>query len=107
MMTIVPSTAPVTEDKPPTTETARTRSDSSGAKYSGSCVVCPAAKSPPASAATPPDSANAMSLARVGDTVYAAAFVSLSRTASSDRPMPVRRKWLTTTITSTAAMKQK
>ena len=47
------------------------------------------------SAATPPESANAISFARVGDTVYAAALFSLSRTASSDRPMPVRRKCVT------------
>ena len=32
MMTMVPRTAPVTDDSPPTTETASTRSDSSGPK---------------------------------------------------------------------------
>ena len=32
MITIVPSTAPVTDDSPPTTETASTRIDSSAVK---------------------------------------------------------------------------
>ncbi len=50
--------------------------------------MCPAANRPPASAATPPEIAKAMSFARVGDTVYAAALVSLSRTASNERPIP-------------------
>ena len=95
-ITIVPSTAPVTDESPPTTETASTRSDSLGREVVGKLVVWPAANRPPASAATPPESANAISFARVGDTVYAAALVSLSRTASSDRPMPVRRKCVTT-----------
>ncbi len=64
-----------------------------------------AAKSPPANAATPPEIPNAMSFARVGDTVYAAALVSLSRTARSERPMPVRRKWVTIAITRRSAPK--
>jgi hypothetical protein len=46
-----------------------------------------------------------MSFARVGDTVYAAALVSLSRTAMSERPMPVRRMWATIAITTSNAMK--
>ena len=32
MITIVPRTAPVTDERPPTTETASTRNDSSGTK---------------------------------------------------------------------------
>ena len=64
-----------------------------------------AANGPPANAATPPESPNAISFERVGETVYAAAFVSLSRTASSDRPVPVRRRWVTMAITSNSATK--
>ena len=52
--------------------------------------------SAPASAAMPPDTANATSLARVADDVIASAERSLSRTAMIERPMPDRRSCAST-----------
>ena len=58
-------------------------------------------------AAMPPDTANADSLARVGDTVATAVIASLSRTAIIARPDPVRRRWLTTTTVTTRKPRQR
>ena len=49
----------------------------------------------PASAAMPPDTANASSFMRVVETVMPAADAGLSRTAITERAMPVRRSWAT------------
>ena len=51
-----------------------------------------APSSTPPSPATNPPTANAVSLARAGDTVIADAASSFSRTPMIVRPMPVRRR---------------
>ena len=77
------------------TAMATTRSDSSGENAVGpNCTRSPA-MSPPAKPASAPETANATSFIRMGDTVNAAALCSLSRTAISDRPTPLRRMRLT------------
>ena len=55
----------------------------------------------------PPDSANDMTLIRLGATVDAAAMSSLSRTAIIERPMPVRRSRATTSVVTTSTPRQR
>jgi hypothetical protein len=54
----------------------------------------------------PPESAKAVSLARVGDTVNAEAAFSLSRTAMIVRPTPVRRTRASTKMMNIVAPRQ-
>ena len=54
-----------------------------------------------------PPTANAMSLARAGDTVIAAAASSFSRTPTIMRPMPVRLRCPTSSSTATRTISTK
>jgi hypothetical protein len=64
--------------------------------------------SAPANDAMPPDTANATSFMRLGDTVLAAAASSLSRTAIIERPIPLRRtRAITTVMTAMIARQMK
>ena len=92
-----PSTGPTSAPMPPITTMATTRTDSSGANVAAGVLLGSSVTSRhPASAAIPPDTANARSFMRVVEMVIAAADVGLSRTAIIDRPMPVRRSCATT-----------
>ena len=51
----------------------------------------------------PPETANEISLARIGDTVNAEAEFSLSRTAMTERPMPDRLNIVTRNRTNPSA----
>ena len=92
-----PSTGPTRAPMPPITTMATTRTDSSGANVAAGVLLGSRVTSRhPASAAMPPDTANASSFMRVVEMVIAEADVGLSLTAMVERPMPVRRNCATT-----------
>ena len=94
----LPRITPVIDDSPPTTAIATTTSESVATKPSGvNCTRRPT-RAEPARPASAPERAKANSLIRAGDIPMAAAASSLSRTASSERPSPLRRTRLTTRI---------
>ena len=99
-----PSTAPERLPRPPITTMAMSRSESSTRKYrsDGPNVRFTAPSSTPPSPAMKPPIANAISLARAGETVIAEAASSFSRTPTIMRPMPVRLMCETTTSTTTS-----
>ena len=85
---------------------ATTRTDSSGANVIAGVLLGSSVTSrQPASAAMPPDTANASSFMCVVEMVMPAADAGLSRVAITDRPMPVRRSCATTA--THAARKQR
>ena len=91
-----PSTGPTIAPSPPITTMATTRTDSSGANVTAGVLLGNSVTSRhPASAAIPPETANATSFMRVEEMVIAAADVGLSLTAIVERPMPVRRNCAT------------
>ncbi len=80
---------------------ATTRTDSSGANVIAGVLLGSSVTSrQPASAAMPPDTANASSFIRVVEMVMPAADAGLSRAAITERPMPVRRSCATTATLS-------
>ena len=98
-----PVTAPARLPSPPITAIATRPSESATVKNRSEnpmVTTSPPSNAPPSPAMKPP-SANAVSLARVGETVSAAAAGSFSRTPMIMRPMPVRRRCPTTTSTIT------
>ena len=76
------------DEIPPTTAMDMTRSDSLGWNARDRKEPVAGTRRPPASAPIAPETANAVSFARVGEMVYADAVISLSRTAISVRPIP-------------------
>ena len=99
-----PTTAPERLPSPPITTMAINRSESSTRKNrsDGPNVRLTAPRSTPPSPATNPPNANAISFARAGDTVIAAAASSFSRTPTIMRPIPVRLRCETSSSTTTS-----
>ena len=86
---------------PPTTAMATMISESVARNPSGvNCSSSPTSADP-ARPARAPERPKAKSLVRAGEIPTAAAASSLSRTASSERPRPLRRTLATTTMAST------
>ena len=94
-----PTTAPERLPRPPITAIEIRRSESSTRKKrsDGPNVRLTAPRSTPPSPAMKPPTANAVSLARAGEIVIAAAASSFSRTPTIMRPMPVRFRCPTST----------
>ena len=102
-----PRTGPITEPSPPITAMVTTLIDvSTGNDVTPNWTNSPA-KSPPASPQMAPEIANAVSFARAGTTVNAAAERSLSRVAITERPMPLLRSLVTTAIAITNAARHR
>ena len=97
-----PTTAPDRLPRPPITaiEIRRIESSTRKNRSDGPNVRFTAPSSTPPSPAMNPPTANAMSLARAGDTVIAAAASSFSRTPTIMRPIPVRFRCPTSSSTS-------
>ena len=96
--------APLIDDSPPITAIATTRSDSSGGNALGAELHLHARRAArrPARRARPRRRTRS-SFVRVGEIVNAAAPRSLSRTARSERPTPLRRMRPSTTAATTSA----
>ena len=104
-----PTTAPARLPSPPITATATIVSESANVKYFAEnpmLLTAPPSIAPPNPAMNPP-SANAVTLARTGETVSADAAGSFSRTPTMTRPIPERRRWPTSTSTSTSTPSMK
>ncbi len=97
----------MTEPRPPITAMVTTLIEvSTGNDVTPNWTKRPA-KSPPASPQIAPEIANAVSLARAGAMVNAAVARSLSRVAITERPIPLLRSLVTTTIVTTRAARHK